>query len=234
MNSIGQESEDESQKGVTIVGRTVYLKKWAWIAIVLAVVVSIGLSVLDKIGTRRAIAGIRAPFQTETDKGMFQVTVAGYKTVIDCKYAYDIEALVAHTKDYFSWDVGDQLSPRDLTLIWGRVAQHNTDVDFHWSQMTRRTMLWLDGSVDQEALFGGEAGVQMCLSNNHIIPADDDVRWKLKIIRTGDHIRLRGYLVYVDGLRSDGATFSWYSSTTRTDTGDGACEVIYATDIEWL
>ena len=69
---------------------------------------------------------------------------------------------------------------------------------------------------------------------NHIIPASDDVRWKLKMLRAGDHIRLRGYLVDVDGIRSDGATFYWHSSTTRTDTGDGACEVIYTTGIEWL
>ena len=50
----------------------------------------------------------------------------------------------------------------------------------------------IDSSVDQEKLFGGEAGVGMCLSNNHIIPASDEVRWKLKMLRAGDHIRLKG------------------------------------------
>lgn len=210
------------------------MKRMAWIAILLGAFIMIGLCVLDKVGTRRAIAGIRAPIQTETEPEMFQINVAGFKTVITYKYAYDIEALVAHTKDYFSFDVGDQLSPRDLTLIWGKVAEHNQDVDFHWTQMTRRTIMAIDSSVDQEKLFGGEAGVGMCLSNNHIIPASDEVRWKLKMLRAGDHIRLRGYLVDVDGIRSDGATFYWHSSTTRTDTGDGACEVIYTTGIEWL
>lgn len=214
--------------------QTYHLKKWAWRILLTAVVLSIGLSILDKVGVRRAITGIRAPYQTESDRERFLIQAAGFKTVIACQYAYDIEALVVHTKDYFTWDVGDQLSPRDLTLAWGSVAAHNRDVDFHWSQMSRKTMLWLDGSVNQEALFGGDAGLQMNFSNNHIIPADDDVRWKLKIIRAGDHIRMKGYLVYVDGIRPDNTTFSWHSSTTRTDTGDGACEVIYATDIEWL
>ena len=135
------------------------MKRMAWIAILLGAFIMIGLCVLDKVGTRRAIAGIRAPIQTETDPEMFQINVAGFKTVITYKYAYDIEALVAHTKDYFSFDVGDQLSPRDLTLIWGKVAEHNQDVDFHWTQMTRRTIMAIDSSVDQEKLFGGEAGV---------------------------------------------------------------------------
>ncbi len=26
----------------------------------------------------------------------------------------------------------------------------------------------------------------------------------------------------------------WNSSTSRTDTGDGACEIIYVTDVKWL
>ena len=203
-----------------------------WILLA-ALLVAIGLSVLDKMGFRKAIAGITAPSQTEAD-GMVPMNVSDYRIVITYKYAYDLEALVAHTKDYFGWDIGDQLSPRDLTLIWGRVAAHNKDVDFHWSQGSRRTTMRVDGSVDMDALFSGEAGLNMCISNNHIIPANEDVRWKLKLVRTGDHIRLQGYLVDVSGLNQNGSVFAWHSSTSRTDVGDGACEVIYTTNIEWL
>lgn len=210
------------------------MKKPVIVVILLSIVAAIGLSALDKLGnTRRSIEGLPEPVQTDAI-GMVQMTAAGYKIVVSYRYAYDMDVLVAHTKDYFSWDIGDQISPRDLTLIWGKVAQYNSEVDFHWSQMARRTIFALDSSVDTYRLFGGDAEMETCISNNHIIPADDEVRWKLKMVRAGDHIRLKGYLVRVDGIRSDGETFYWDSSTTRNDVGDGACEVIYTTDIEWL
>ena len=81
---------------------------------------------------------------------------------------------------------------------------------------------------------GGIDGVARQCSNNHLIPADTRVKKAIKKIKKGDHIRITGYLVYIDGKKSDGTTFFWNSSTTRDDDGDGACEVIYVTDVEWL
>ena len=158
------------------------MKKPVIVVILLSIVAAIGLSALDKLGnTRRSIEGLPEPVQTDAI-GMVQMTAAGYKIVVSYRYAYDMDVLVAHTKDYFSWDIGDQISPRDLTLIWGKVAQYNSEVDFHWSQMARRTIFALDSSVDTYRLFGGDAEMETCISNNHIIPADDEVRWKLKMV----------------------------------------------------
>ena len=55
------------------------------------------------------------------------------------------------------------------------------------------------------------------------------------LVRRGDHIRIKGYLVNVDAVKPNGSeSYYWHSSTSRTDTGDGACEVIYATEISWV
>jgi hypothetical protein len=60
-------------------------------------------------------------------------------------------------------------------------------------------------------------------SNMHMIPADKFVRKKLFKVRPGQLIAIKGYLVSVTG--KDGMT--WQSSLSRTDTGRGACELIW-------
>ncbi len=129
-------------------------------------------------------------------------TVDGYGVLITFKYSYKVDALVVHTKPYNGSELSDKLSPVDLGLAWGSVAANNKKIDFHWSQSGR----WLYWEVT--------------------------VKDKVKKIREGDHVKLEGYLVDIYAENSDGAWFEWNSSTSREDTGDGACEVFYVTDIQ--
>jgi hypothetical protein len=66
------------------------------------------------------------------------------------------------------------------------------------------------------------------LSNNHLISADPFVRDRVAELRIGDQIRVKGSLARYGavggGLRG--------TSTTRDDTGDGACETILVDDFE--
>lgn len=59
-------------------------------------------------------------------------------------------------------------------------------------------------------------------ANIHMIPATDDIGRRLKSIRPGEIVHVKGYLVEING--KDG--YHWRSSLTRSDTGDGACELI--------
>lgn len=56
----------------------------------------------------------------------------------------------------------------------------------------------------------------------HMIPANDAIEHQLKLIRAGNMVHLKGFLVEVTG--KDG--FRWKSSLSRTDTGGGACELV--------
>jgi hypothetical protein len=60
------------------------------------------------------------------------------------------------------------------------------------------------------------------------------VKKSIKKIKTGDHIRLKGYLVSITATDSKGTPYYWNSSTSRNDTGDGACEVMYVTEVNIL
>ena len=60
-----------------------------------------------------------------------------------------------------------------------------------------------------------------------MIPANEAVAKRLLAVRTGQIIHLRGRLVRVDG--KDG--WHWVSSLSRTDTGDGSCEVVWVSGL---
>lgn len=184
-----------------------------------------------KNGSRNSVAGIREPVQTETT-GNTHISVNGYDLTVNYLYQYDIEALVVSTHDYQT-GLSGALAPKDLALAWGTVAEHNNDVNFHWRQ-DNRWYYWRVDTPQELGIAGGELRIIRQSSNNHIIPADDDIRKKVGYIRRGDHIRLQGYLVSIGGRNSAGSTFSWRSSTTRTDSGNHSCEVFYVTSVEWL
>ena len=183
-------------------------------------------------GTRRGVAGISDPVQTE-DVGNEQITVSGYNVLINYEYAYDISALVVSTHDYYGLGLGNKLAPRDFALAWGPVAEYNDRIDFNWGQ-SGRWYHWRCKSYEDIIPVGGEAGVNTCSANNHIMPANNSVRRKIKKVRRGDYIRIKGHLANVYASNSKGDSFQWNSSTSREDTGDGACELIYVTDIQWL
>ena len=182
-------------------------------------------------GRQRAVAGIPDPVQTEAS-GETYLSVGGYDMTVKFLYEYEIEALVVSTHNAHD-GTGAKLAPRDIVLCWGSVAALNETIDFHWNQ-SGRFYSWHVDTYDEVNAAGGVQGVNEHSSNNHLVPADSKIRRQINSIKTGDHIRLKGYLINIDGTASNGSTFYWYSSTTRSDTGDHSCELIYVTEVEWL
>ncbi len=181
--------------------------------------------------THRSIPGIPDPVQTETE-GSENFTLDGYNIDIYYLYEYDIEGLVVSTNRHYWFGIDNELSPVDAAIAWGPAAELNNKVDFHWGQTGRYYHFRVSG--DDMNIIGDLSEISCSSSNNHLVPSDSKTRSQVKKIRTGDHIKIKGYLVNIDGLDEDGKSFYWDSSTTRDDTGDGACELIYVTDVQWL
>ena len=199
--------------------------------------VILAIFLLYKSGRRNAIAGLDEPLQTP-ETGLIERTIGDWKLFFHYDYAYDIEALVIHTKNYSEKDIGGQLAPRDLALAWGSVAALNKAIDFHWSQ-SNRWYYWSTNSyseIEPICLPGMDPATSVSVqsANTHVIAADSSVKKVISKIRKGDHVHLKGYLVNILGLSSDGNIFNWNSSTSRTDTGNGACEVFYVTEARIL
>lgn len=64
----------------------------------------------------------------------------------------------------------------------------------------------------------------------HMIPADDDIKERLLNVRVGSIVQLKGVLVGVQM----GGRWVWVSSLSRTDTGNGACEIVWVKEFSVL
>ena len=136
-------------------------------------------------------------------------------------HEYELHGLVVsfrqHDGESFMhrWS-NDHLNMADVCVIWGDSArsEHLGKLKF-WNGIftcnvqTRDSAAWASFDIYE-------------LANNHLISADPRIRDRVAEVRVGDQIRIRGWLARYGaaggGLRG--------TSTTREDTGDGACETI--------
>jgi hypothetical protein len=67
-------------------------------------------------------------------------------------------------------------------------------------------------------------------TNLHLIPSTKALAGQCRSLRTGELVHLSGLLVEATG----GATGTWRSSLSRTDTGNGACELVWVEELSQL
>lgn len=133
------------------------------------------------------------------------------------KARFDIRARVLSIEPYYMGRNAD-LSPVDLALGWGVMSDQSVIDQLNISQSGRWYRWRYEGAPPAP-----EQQIISSSSNMHMIPADKSVERSLKNLRKGDIIHLNGYLVDVDHVSG----WYWRTSMSRTDTGDGACEIVY-------
>ncbi len=170
------------------------------------------------------------PVQRPTEEAPFIHRHMGKEFWVTPLARYDIAGLVVSSNDITSFgDIyHDETSEdvRDLCLIWG----DNLDDNIHhemkfWSESVS---CHIKTKTERAAeLFNGEA-----LSNNHLLPASQEIRKKIDSVSIGDQVALSGFLVSYAPRESPEA--KRVSSLERTDTGGGACEVLYVNEMTIL
>ena len=133
---------------------------------------------------------------------------------------YNIKARVLHKKLYYTG--GNDLVPYDIALGWGRMSDESILGKMTITQGNRFYFYEYEGSAPIP-----EKEIIAHSSNNHLIPANSTVASAIKGLYPGEVVTLSGYLVNVSGPNS----FHWATSLSRTDTGAGACEVMYVEKI---
>ena len=134
---------------------------------------------------------------------------------------YDIEARVLSVERYRT-DGGSSLRPNDFAVGWGPMSDTATLDHFKVTQGARFYTIYPDEqAIDIPTALRSSA-------NMHLIPANSSVRETLLSTRAGNIVTLSGYLV--SASRSDG--FTWNSSLTRDDSGNGACELMYVQSVQ--
>lgn len=164
------------------------------------------------------------PVQNSTSPFQTRVSVNGGSAVLSSDSSFTINAKVESAKPYD--DAISDLIPYDLLLTWGDMANEEIDSKLVWEQGDRKGQV--SGSL------GGASGVDISadyvirhVSNNHLIPSNARIGKALTTIKAGDMVRVDGRLVDVRMSLNDGRVLTVNTSKTRTDQGEGACEIIY-------
>ena len=137
---------------------------------------------------------------------------------------FSVDAKVLSRRDYSS-DREAQLSPVDLALGWGPMRDDAVIERLNITQSNR----WFHYRYRGDPPIP-RADITRSASNMHMIPADADVARALDDVETGDRVRIDGWLVEANA--PDG--WRWRSSTSRDDSGAGACEVVYVCSVTEL
>ena len=131
-----------------------------------------------------------------------------------------IEARVLSRKKY-SLDREAELSPLDLALGWGPMSDNRVLDKIDISQ-GNHFYYW---RVEQFPIPENE--IIRHSSNMHMIPANEQVATQLAKVRKGSVVTITGQLVKINA--DDG--WHWQSSLSRTDTGSGACELVWVKEV---
>lgn len=137
---------------------------------------------------------------------------------------FSVEARVLSRHDYGFGREAD-LSPTDLALGWQRMAEDAVLSRLEISQGGR----WYHYRWQGDAPIPPQE-ITRSSANMHLIPADPATAKALRAVNRDDRIRIDGWLV--EAQAPDG--WRWRSSTSREDTGQGGCELIYVCAITQL
>lgn len=167
------------------------------------------------------------PRQVPTREAAFDVTYHDRTYRVEPQYDYDITGMVVsyrhHNGDSRMHRLSDDhLNMLDVCVIWGEnTANPRLDEITFWNGIFTCNVQTRDNAA-------WEAFDMFKLSNNHLLSDREDIRSQVKGLRIGDQIRIRGFLAaYTNPVGGTRGT-----STTRLDTGDGACETIYVQAFE--
>lgn len=153
----------------------------------------------------------------------------GFIYLIDPIYSYEISGLVVADYNSENWlDIfhsKDPLNSKDVCVAWGSNLSSGAYQKTKFSH-GEFTCFWQ--VQEQDVVFNNNE-----ISNNHLLPANEEINGKIKESRVGDQIYIRGYLANYNITATD-LNVSRNTSISRNDTGNGACEVIYVTDFQIL
>lgn len=171
----------------------------------------------------------REPVQNETSLFQNAMKVSGGVAHLVSNSSYSISARVESAKAYND-NISDTI-PYDVLLAWGTMADASVYDRLDWSQNNRQ------GSVSGN--LGGMNGADVSsdyvvkhVSNNHLIPASNRIREALATIQPGDLVKIDGRLVDVRVQMNDNRILTVQTSKSRSDQGDGACEIIFVERIK--
>lgn len=186
-------------------------------------------------GSEKLLPELRQePNQYATSEGPIKISQEGFTALLTPQYEYEISGLVVTQYESDTWydysHKNDPFNSKDVCVIWGANIENDNykQGDFSSGEFT---CFWYFDDQEMFTTFDDSA-----ISNNHLIPSTKDTQKQIEKARIGDQIKITGYLVTYEVTDDEKNQIIGFrgTSTTREDTGDGACEVVYVNDFQIL
>jgi hypothetical protein len=151
-----------------------------------------------------------------------QIAYGDFKLKLLARFSLD--ARILHRKVY-GYDRESKLVPVDLAVGWGPMSDQavldrlkiTQSMRFYWYEYQ------LPPPIPREQIV-------LHSTNLHVIPATPAIASFCKSLRQGELVHLEGELVEANGPE----IMAWRSSLSRTDSGNGACELMLVEDCSKL
>jgi len=139
----------------------------------------------------------------------------GYSLIPLAEFKISARVLSRHK---YSFGREAALSPYDLALGWGPMSNYNIVKDIKVSQSNRwyHYRYKLPPPIPKHEIIKHSA-------NMHLVPSSDKIKKTIAKVKRGQIVHFSGYLIRI--MAKDG--WRWESSTTRTDSGSGSCELVW-------
>ncbi len=171
----------------------------------------------------------REPSQVKCAVKPFEVKSGKLTYTVKPLYEYQLYGMIVSQHNSSSWwDYyhrvwKDSLNIKDIGVLWGDNLKTEVYKDMKFKSGAW-TLYWYYPDAEVRSRFNETHG-----SNNHLLAADSAVIDAINKAHTGDQICFEGYLAeygYPGWSRG--------TSISRTDTGSGACEVVFVTEFKVL
>ncbi len=172
-------------------------------------------------------SSFRDPVQKKINKRPFSFFYRNETYDIEPVAEYELWGLVVTKNNINSWadimHTDASVDIKDICVIWG---ENVASSDYHKVKFSSGDFTCYF-QYPYMTVFDHNK-----ISNNHLLSDDAVVRHAIRKVKIGDQIHIKGLLVNY----SPRSNPDWrrISSTVRTDTGNGACEVLFVKSFEVL
>jgi uncharacterized protein len=146
------------------------------------------------------------------------------KFLLTPRATFNAGVRLVYKKEYIDKSIETAVSPVDFAVAWG--PMNNDDVLNKIILFPEKR--WVNVAFNGEYTWEKDILLDN-FSNIHIIPASRDIHEKINNLPQNINILITGYLVDVSKKN-----WVWKTSLSRNDRSQGACEILFLTDIKVL
>lgn len=137
---------------------------------------------------------------------------------------FKLKARILSVEKY-NFGKDSEFSPIDIVAGWKQMSKKDLLDKVKISQATRFYFWYADRQTYQSY----KEIISSQSANMHLVPSSDEIDKQIKKLKKNHAVIITGKLIVINDKN-----WRWQTSTSRYDTGNGACEIIWVEQVQIL